>query len=247
MSHHNALFSQTLQFIPRHVFQKLELRHKTGLSPRKFGFKERFTTMAFIQLAARRSMRDGLRCLEAVGSRLYHWVLKAVVRSTSADANNSRPMGFFRDMFAEMYAICSTKAPKHKFRFKSELFRLDSTAIKLCLSLFPWSSFRQGKGSIKMHALPDHDGHIPAFTTVADAKTHESRIARSLELPKGSIAVFDKGFNSYPRFRDLRERGIFLVTRLKRNAACKLLSRCPVNRKTGITSDHTQHCGRKSG
>ena len=73
MSHHNTLFSQTLQFIPRHVFQKLERRHKTGRSSRKFGFKEQFTTMAFIQLAARRSMRDGLRCLEAVGSRLYHW------------------------------------------------------------------------------------------------------------------------------------------------------------------------------
>ena len=238
MSHHNTLFSQTLQFIPRHVFQRLERRHKTGRSSRKFGFKEQFTTMAFIQLAARRSMRDGLRCLEAVGSRLYHWGLKAVARSTFADANNSRPMGFFRDMFAEMYAICAAKAPKHKFRFKSKLFSLDSTTIKICLSLFPWASFRQGKGGIKMHTLLDHNGHIPAFTTVTDAKTHESRITRSLELPKGSIVVFDKGFISYPWFRDLGARGIFFVTRLKRNAAYKLLSRCPVNRNTGVTSDH---------
>lgn len=59
--------------------------------------------MAFIQLAARRSMRDGLRCLEAVGSRLYHWGLKNVARSTFADANNTRPVGFFQDLFAEMY------------------------------------------------------------------------------------------------------------------------------------------------
>jgi hypothetical protein len=194
--------------------------------------------MAFIQLAARRSMRDGLRCLEAVGNRLYHWGLKNVSRSTFADANNSRPVGFFKDMFAEMYALCAAKAPKHRFRFKSKLFSLDATTIKLCLSLFPWASFRQTKGGVKMHTLLDHDGHIPAFATVTDAKTHESRIAQALELPKGSIVVFDKGFISYPWFRTLGAKSIFFVTRLKRNAAYKLLERRPVNRKTGVTSDH---------
>ena len=238
MSHHTTLFSQTLSLIPRHVFQKLEHRHKTGRSSRKFGFKEQFTVMAFIQLAARRSMRDGLRCLEAAGSRLYHWGLKNVARSTFADANNSRPVGFFTDMFAEMYGLCAAKAPKHKFRFKSKLFSLDATTIKLCLSLFPWASFRQAKGGVKMHTLLDHDGYIPAFTAVTDAKTHESRVTKTLEMPKGSIVVFDKGYISYRWFRLLAEKGVFFVTRLKSNAAFRLLDRRPVNRKTGVTSDH---------
>jgi len=238
LSHHTTLFSQTLSLIPRHVFQKLEKRHKTGRSSRKFGFKEQFTVMAFIQLAARRSMRDGLRCLEAVGSRLYHWGLKTVARSTFADANNTRPVGFFQDLFAEMYGLCAAKAPKHKFRFKSRLFSLDATTIKLCLSLFPWASFRQTKGGVKMHTLLDHDGHIPAFVAVTDAKTHESRIAQAMELPKGSIVVFDKGYISYPWFRALEEKTIFFVTRLKRNAVYKLLERRQVRRETGVTSDH---------
>ena len=238
LSHHNTLFSQTLSLIPRHVFQKLERRHKTGRSSRQFGFKEQFTVMAFIQLAARRSMRDGLRCLEAAGNRLYHWGLKNVARSTFADANNSRPVGFFKDLFAEMYGLCAAKAPKHKFRFKSKLFSLDATTIKLCLSLFPWASFRQAKGGVKVHTLLDHDGHIPAFATVTDAKIHESRIAQAMELPKGSIVVFDKGFISYPWFRILGAKGVFFVTRLKRNAVFKLLERRLVNRKTGVTSDH---------
>ena len=238
MAHHNTLFSQTLSLIPRHVFQKLEHRHKTGRASRKFGFKEQFTVMAFIQLAARRSMRDGLRCLEAAGKRLYHLGLNRVARSTFADANNSRPVGFFQDLFAEMYNLCTAKAPKHKFRFKSKLFSLDATTIKLCLSLFPWASFRQANGGIKMHTLLDHDGYIPAFATVTDAKTHENRVAKTLELPKGSIVVFDKGFINYSWFRTLGAKGIFFVTRLKKNAAYKLLERRPVDRKTGVTSDH---------
>ena len=238
MSHHNTLFSQTLSLIPRHVFQKLEHRHKTGRSSRKFGFKEQFTVMAFVQLAARRSMRDGLRCLSAAGSRLYHWGLKNVARSTVSDANNSRPVGFFKDLFAEMYLLCRPHAPKHKFRFKSKLFSMDATTIKLCLSVFPWASFRQGKGGVKLHAVLDHDGNIPAFVSVTDARTHESRVAKTLELPKGSIVAFDKGYINYPWFRILCGKGIFFVTRLKKNAVFKLLERRPVARKTGVTSDH---------
>lgn len=227
-----------LSLIPRHIFQKLEHRHKTGRASRKFGFKEQFIVLAFIQLAARRSMRDGLRCLAASGSRLYHWGLKSVARSTFADANNSRPVGFFQDLFNEMYTLCSPHAPRHKFRFKTKLFSMDATTIKLCLSLFPWASFRQRKGGIKLHTVLDHDGYLPAFVTISDARTHESRIARSLEVPKGSITVFDKGYINYSWFQLLGAKGIFFVTRLKRNAVYKLLERRPVSRKDGVTSDH---------
>ena len=176
MAHHNTLFAQTLSLIPKHIFRKLEAKHKTGRSSRTFGFKEQFTVMAFIQLAARRSMRDALHCLEALGKRLYHWGLKNVARSTFADANHSRPVGFFQDLFSEMYSLCATKSPRHKFRFKTKLFSLDATTISLCLSLFPWANFRQAKGGIKIHTLLDHDGYIPAFITVTDAKTHEGPI-----------------------------------------------------------------------
>ena len=238
MSHHSTLFSQTLSLIPRHIFQKLAQRHKTGRSSRKFGFKEQFTVMAFIQLAARRSLRDGVRCLRAASRRLYHLGLKNVARSTVADANTSRPVGFFRDLFSEMYTLCASKAPKHQFRFKSRLFSLDATTIRLCLSLFPWASFRKNRGGIKLHVLLDHDGHIPAFATITDARTHESRIARTLALPRGSIVVFDKGYVNHNWFQALGARHISFVTRLKRNIVCKLLERRPVNRRSGVTSDH---------
>ncbi|MDL2216272.1 IS4 family transposase [Desulfovibrio sp. OttesenSCG-928-M14] len=238
MAHTTTLFSQMLSLIPRHVFQKLEARHKTGRSSRKFGFKEQFTVMAFIQLAARRSMRDGLRALSTVGNRLYHLGLKPVARSTFADANNSRPVDFFKDLCAEMYALCAPKAPKHKFLFKSKLYSMDATTVSLCLSLFPWASFRKNKAGIKINTVLDHDGYIPAFADISKAKTHESRMAKSLSLPKGSIVTFDKGYIAYSWFQLLTVKGIFFVTRLKDNAVFKLLERRPVNRKTGVTSDH---------
>ena len=156
--------SHSIALIPRHVFQKLECRYQTGRSSRKLGFKEQFTIMAFIQPAARRSLRDALRCFESAGRRLYHLGLRTIVRSTVADANTSRPVGFFKDLFSEMYGLCATKAPSHKFRFKSKLYSMDATTIKLCLTLFPWAKFRKAKGGIKMHTVLDHDGYLPAFS-----------------------------------------------------------------------------------
>jgi hypothetical protein len=194
--------------------------------------------MAFIQLAARRSMRDGLRALAAAGRNLYHWGLKNVSRSTFADANSSRPVAFFKDLFAEMYGLCSPCAPKHKFRFKCKLYSMDATTISLCLSLFPWAAFRRNKGGVKMNTVLDHDGYIPMFADISQAKTHESRMAKSMSLPKGSIVTFDKGFINYGWFRSLCEKGIFFVTRLKENATYKLIERRPVNLSIGVTSDH---------
>ena len=238
MSHSNTLLSQTLALIPRHVFQKLENRHRTGRSSRKFGFKEQFTVMAFIQLAARRSLRDALRCLESAGHRLYHLGLRTIARSTVADANKSRPVSFFKDLFAEMYALCAAKAPSHKFRFKSKLYSMDATTIQLCLTLFPWAKFRKAKGGIKMHTVLDHDGYLPAFINITDAKTHESRVAPSFDFQPGSIVVADRGYCNYTWFKELTDKLIFFVTRLKRNASYKLLERCSIKRKSGVTSDH---------
>ena len=238
MSYCNTLLSQTLALIPRHVFQKLENRHRTGRSSRKFGFKEQFTVMAFIQLAARRSLRDALRCFVSAGRRLYHLGLRVVARSTVADANKSRPVDFFKDLFSEMYALCATKAPSHKFRFKSKLYSMDASTIKLCLQLFPWAKFRKAKAGIKMHTVLDHNGYIPAFVNVTEAKIHEARVAPQTDFQPGSIVVFDRGYNNYKWFKALTEKRIFFVTRLKRNAAYKLLDRFSVNRKKGVTSDH---------
>ena len=150
-------------------------------------------------------MRDGLRALSAVGNRLYHWGLKPVARSTFAGANNSRPVGFFKDHFAEIYGLCAQKAPKHRFRFKCKLYSLDATVISLCLSLFPWATFRKNKAGVKMNTVLDHDGYVPVFADISKAK--------SLSLPQGSIVTFDKGYINCSWFRLLGEKSIFFATR----------------------------------
>lgn len=161
-----------------------------------------------------------------------------MARSTVCDANAQRPALFFQELFSCVYQRCAANAPNHKFRFKSKLFSLDSTTISLCLSLFPWAKFRRQKAGIKLHTLLDHDGYIPAFVALTEAKVNDSKMAKTLNLPGGSIVVFDKAYNDYRWFHSLTGAGIFFVSRLKSNAVYRLVERRAVNKNRGVTSDH---------
>jgi hypothetical protein len=112
-----------------------------------------------------------------------------------------------------MYRRCQPLAPKHRFKFRNKLYSLDATVVSLCLSLFPWASFRRTKASLKLHTLLDHDGYLPAFVAISPAREPDIRKARSLRLPKCSIVVEDLGYTDYAWYGDLSTLQIFFVTR----------------------------------
>ena len=239
MAHCNTIFHQMLKLIPRHHFAKLEAKHGTGRKARSFSRWSQLVHLLSMQLTARASLRDGVASLKARLKSLYHLGVKPVARSTFADANSQRPASFFEALFALMYRRCQPVAPKHKFRFKNKLFSLDATVVSLCLSLFPWARFRRTKGGIKLHTLLDHDGYLPAFMAISEAREHEVQRARSLSLPKGSIVVEDMGYTDYDRYAQLTAEKIFFVTRQKSNARYETLERRKVNKKQGLLSDQT--------
>ena len=239
MAHCNTIFHQMLKLIPRHHFAKLEAEHGTGRKARSFSRWSQLVHLLSMQLTARASLRDGIVSLKARLKSLYHLGVKPVARSTFADANSQRPASFFAALFALMYRRCQPVAPRHKFRFKNKLFSLDATVVSLCLSLFPWARFRRTKGGIKLHTLLDHDGYLPAFVAISEAREHEVQRARSLSLPKGSIVVEDMGYTDYDRYAQLTAEKIFFVTRQKCNARYETLERRKVNKKQGLLSDQT--------
>jgi len=239
VAHCNTIFHQMLKLIPRHHFAKLETEHGTGRKARSFTRWSQVVHLISMQLTARVSLRDGIASLKARTKSLYHLGVKPVARSTFADANNQRPASFFEALFGLMYQRCQPLAPKHKFKFKNKLFSLDATVVSLCLSLFPWASFRRTKGGVKLHTLLDHGGYLPAFVAISPAREHEIKKARSLSLPKGSIIVEDLGYIDYAWYGQLTVQKIFFVTRQKRNARYEVLEHRKVNKKQGVLSDQS--------
>jgi len=239
LAHHNTVFSQILKLIPRHEFESLARKHHQGQKLRKMTRWSQFVSLGLAQLAGRVSLRDVVSNLKAQTSKLYHLGCVDVNRSSLARVNEQQPHELFEALFGKLLARCQALAPKHRFRFKNKLYSLDASTIDLCLSVFPWATFRTTKGAIKLHVGLDHDGYLPTFMQITEGKVHEVNMARTLKLPKGSIVVFDRGYTDYKWYNHLNDNKVYLVTRQKKNACYTVIERHPVPRKSGITSDQT--------
>jgi hypothetical protein len=247
MAYSSTVLAQMLKLVPRHEFDSLAAAHHSGRKLRKMSRWSQFVAMASAQLAGRTSLRDLVHNLEAQLTKLYHLGLGRVTRSSLARVNENQPHELFEALFHKLLARCQALAPRHNFRFKNKLYSLDATTIDLCLAVFPWSHSQQSKGAIKLHVGLDHAGMLPEFVAITDGKTHDITAARALQLPKGSMVVFDKAYIDYQWFNSLNERGICFVTRQKRNARYEVIERRAVTKKQGLTSDQTiQMNGSKS-
>ena len=240
MAHVNTIFHQLLLLIDRHDFRKLETNQfKPKRKYRTLNRWDQFVIMIYAQITHRKSLRDIVNNLTFQSRRLYHIGAKTVKRSTLADANNSRTPLFFEALFKKQYTKCSTLAPAKPFRFKNKLYSLDSSVVDLCLSLFPWAKFRKTKAGIKLHTLLDHDGNIPAFIRITEAKTHDIQVARLLDLPAHSIVAFDKAYIDFSWFNAMSNKQVFFVTRMKNNTRYRVVERRKVIKSKGLTSDQT--------
>jgi hypothetical protein len=131
----------------------------------------------------------------------------------------------FWTALARMRSRGQLQCRKRTFRFKNKLLSLDSTTVSLCLSLFPWASFRRAKGGVKVHVLLDHDDYMPAYVLVTEARRHDRFAADLVRLNPGSIVAFDRGYNDYARFARWCEEGVWFVTRMKDNATYEIVER----------------------
>ena len=239
MSHCNTIFSQILKLVPRHEFETLAKQHHSGRSFRTASRWSQFVTLAMAQLAGRISLRDIVENVSAQAHRLYHLGSAKLTRSNLSRINEDKPYAMYEALAGKLLNRCQGMAPGHKFRFKNPLYSLDASTIDLCLSVFPWASFRSTKGAIKLHVGLNHDGYLPEFVTITEGKTSDVEMGRTLAFPSGSIVVVDRGYNDYDWYNQLTEKGIFFVTRLKANAQYRVINRQPVLKNKGLTSDQT--------
>ena len=118
------------------------------------------------------------------------------------------------------------------------VYALDSTTIDLCLSLFPWARFRSTKAAIKLHTLLDLRGPIPTMISITEGKQADVRVLDELIPEPGAFYVMDRGYLDFARLYCLVLAGAFFVTRYKAGVKLNRLESRPVDRSTGVRSDH---------
>ena len=221
----------------RYEFQKAVFETKAEYHSRGFSSWNHFVAMLFGQLSGQDSLRGIEAGLATQGANLYHTGIEPIHRSTLAYANQHRSHELFKKTFFWMLSKCQDIAPKHKFRFKNPLYSLDATVIDLCLSLYNWAKFRTTKGAVKLHVKLNHSGYLPNFMVVTTGKVHETKVAPSVPLEKGDVAIFDRGYTDFKWYKTLDDKGVYFVTRMKKNAYYQVAARNDTSRYKNIYSD----------
>jgi hypothetical protein len=198
--------------------------------------------MMFGQLSFRDSLRDIVICLQAQARKLYHMGIPGHVRrATLADANETRDWRIYADFAMNLVAEARTLYYQDDFQLDLDqlVYALDSTTIDLCLSLFPWATFRTTKAAVKVHTLLDLRGNLPTFIHITDGAVHDLHILDILPIEPGAIYVMDRGYIDFARLYDLHRHQASFVIRAKHNLQFRRQYSHAVDKTTGVQCDQT--------
>lgn len=251
MKHSITTFGQILSLLPESDFKKSVKARQTDKYSKKLSTFQLLKILLYAQITGKDSLRDVVTGLSVHEKRLYHLGMAPISRSNLSYASNHRDWQVFEETFYALLDRCSKNARSSKFRFKNPIYALDSTKIDLCLSLFEWAKYRTKKGAMKLHHLLDLRSDLPVFMVMREGKSHDIAVARKLSLPvsSDSIIVFDRGYVDFKWFWALNEKGIFFVTRAKKNLDYQVLGQHSLNESQSILGDEEiklvgQHVGK---
>lgn len=234
------VFAQVMDHLPMHTFRRCVARFKGDHSVKSFTCQDQLRCMAFAQLTFRESLRDTVICLNAQSAKLYHMGLRGTVaRSTLAEANEGRDWRLYAAFAQALIAQARELYAGEPFGAELEgtAYALDTTNIELCLSLFPWASFKRTKGAVRLHTQLDLRGNIPTFIHIDDGKSFDSDILDAIQPEAGAIYVMDRGFVDFGRLNRLAQAAAFFVVRSKTSVKWRRISSRPVDNAIGIEAD----------
>jgi Domain of unknown function (DUF4372)/Transposase DDE domain len=237
-----TVFAQLIEYLPSKEFQKCVTRYDGDSRLRGFSCWDQLLAMSFAQLTYRESLRDIEACLRSMSGKLYHMGLRGkVARSTLGDANETHDWRIYADFAQVLIGIARPLYVRDPIGvdLSQSLYALDSTTIDLCLSLFPWAKFRKHKAAVKMHTLLDLHGNIPTFISITSGKVHDVNILDEIAPEAGAFYVMDRGYVDFQRLYVFTLSSAFFVVRTKSNVLIQRRYSHPVDKATGVRSDHT--------
>jgi hypothetical protein len=225
------IFKQIINIIPKEKFSELVLRSGSDKYYKTFFSWEQLVVMLFGIFSRCDSMGevcDGLRAL--AGKLNYLGMDYSPAKSTAGDALRERDNELFRLFyfaltahFSPLLSVSRKKARRKEGVSFDEFYAFDSTTITLFSDVMkgvgrnPKGEGKK-KGGLKVHMLTDVHADTPQFVKVSEAKMHDKNFLKYLQLPRGSMIVFDKAYNYYLQFAKWTEAGVNFVCRLKDNA-----------------------------
>jgi hypothetical protein len=216
-------FHVLTKHLPRGTFEDAVARHEADRHAKGFNRWQHLLVMMYAQLSGADSLRTVTTGFNAQASHHYHLGVRAVRRSTLADANGRVAL----EPFAELARHLMGRVQRHVRREMAPLLTLlDSTSITLKGPGFDhWTFARRTTHTqgLKLHVLYDHARQAPCWSAFSHANVNDLTAAQDLPLKAGQRYVFDKGYCDYAWWHAIDTAGSHFVTRFKRNAALEVV------------------------
>lgn len=244
MNEGKLIFAQTMEYVPWRRFDTCVNRYKGDYKVKKCMCADLFRIMAFGQLTYCESLRGIVTRLNAFKPKLYHMGIRCpITRSTLAHANNTRDWRIFADFAHILISIAKPLYVNDDIGIDLDntVYALDASTIDLCLSLFPWASFRKTKAAVKLHTMIDLRGNIPEFILITDGKVHDVNAMDFITYQPGAYYVMDRGYLDFARLYTLNQSKAFFVIRAKSNTKYRRQYSRPVDKTTGVQCDQVGH------
>ena len=183
-----------MSLINEYEFKKCVDRYKGDRHAIKFNCRDQFMVMSFAQFTDRAGLRDIETTLNLCGD-LYRSGIKAIPRSTLAEANEKKDWRIYQDFAMTLVKEATMLYKDEKLRIGLEemIYAFDSSTIELCLKLCPWAEFHHGKGAFKIHTLMDLRGSIPTFVMLTPGKVNDARMMDKMPVEAGAFYLMDRG------------------------------------------------------
>jgi len=198
--------------------------------------------MSFAQFTDRSGLRDIETTLNLCTQDLYRSGLKAMPKSTLAEANEKKDWRIYQDFAQVLIREAKDQYVGQKLRIDLDemVYAFDSSTIELCLKLCPWATFHHGKGAFKMHTLMDLRGSIPTFVYLTHGRVHDSKIMDKIPVESNAYYLMDKGYVKFDSlYKHFHLNNAYFVTRAKDNMVYEVLESREVDPSAGLISDQT--------
>jgi len=250
------IFSQLLSLLPKSILHSCIQAHTSDRYYKKFKSHDHLVSMLYACFQKCTSLREVTTGLMACHYKLNHLGLRYIPRrSTLADANQHRSSDFFNECYHRLYHHYFKSLPDSCYNMKIEnrLFLIDSTTISLFSEVMKGAGTRtvdgKKKGGAKAHLLVKASEDVPRFVLITHAAKSDKEILPHIQLPKGAIVVFDKGYNNYKQFDRWSQESVTWVTRITKLAYQEFMGDRKVDaaeQENGILSDQVIRLGRPS-
>ena len=242
----NTRFGELLKALPKNTFRQCVEQHQSDKHNKGFNSWDHLISLIYAQLSGSRSLRELEVSYNSQAAHHYHLGCGPIKRSTLSDANATRTTAVFESFCNRLLAQAHSKLRRE---VGDLLYLLDSSPICLLGRGFEWT---QGQSmphvpGLKLHLLYAPDTMLPCAAEVTRSNVNDLTYGQGVPIEAGAKYVFDKGYCDYNWWHRIDQSGAYFVTRLKRNAAVRVLETQPVTAANVISDEVIQFKNKRPG